>query len=117
MMNWEWMDYEDFERKYGSDNDVEATAKRYSYWIDYNSIGSMVRKKLISVEDVYNMGFLGLVYYWAKYKPIIEENRSRYNGASYLRDFEYLAEELLSYMKTLDPSYQVPMTLTKYVLE
>jgi hypothetical protein len=117
MMNWEWSNYEDFERKYGSDNNLDAAAKRFSYWTDYNSIGSMVRKRLISIEDVYDMGFLGVVFYWAKYKSIIEENRRRYNGEPYLRDFEYLCGELLRYMKTREPSYQVPATLSKYVPE
>jgi hypothetical protein len=51
IMNYEWKDYEDFEKKYGSDNNVEAASKRYSLWSDYNHVGTMMRKGIISVED------------------------------------------------------------------
>ena len=30
LLNYEWTDYEDFEKKYGSDNNADAAAKRYS---------------------------------------------------------------------------------------
>ncbi|MCX6649775.1 MAG: hypothetical protein NTV61_10380 [Candidatus Bathyarchaeota archaeon] len=115
LMNYEWKDYEDFERKYGSDNNVDATATRYSLLIDYNSMGVMFRKGLIRIEDLYDMGIIGVVFLWAKYKPIIEEGRRRYNGKNYLRDFEYLAGEILSYVKASDTDYRLPETLTKFI--
>jgi hypothetical protein len=61
------------------------------------------------------MGMLGVIFLWAKYKPIVEESRRRYNGKNYMRDFEYLADEMLKYVKANDPDYIVPETLTKYV--
>jgi hypothetical protein len=115
LMNYEWSDYGDFERKYGSDNNVEATAKRFSLWVEFNSMGAMVRKGMIRAEDLYDMGLTSPVYFWAKYMPIIEENRRRYNGEGYLRDFEYLAGELLRVMKEHDPTYSLPEALTKYI--
>ena len=115
LMNMEWRDYDDFERKYGSDNNVEATAKRFSLWVEFNSMGAMVRKGMIRAEDLYDMGLTSPVYFWAKYMPIIEENRRRYNGEGYLRDFEYLAGELLRVMKEHDPTYSLPEALTKYI--
>jgi hypothetical protein len=115
LMNYEWTNYEDFEKKYGSDNNIDSAAKRYSLWSDYNTMGTMVRRGIMKVEDLYDMGMLGLVFLWAKYKPIIEEGRRRYNGKNYMKDFEYLANEILKYVKANDPDYIVPETLTKYV--
>lgn len=51
---------------------------------EYNSIGSLVLKKLISIEDVYDMGIVGLPFHWHKYKPIIEEEKVQRD--SYLKD-------------------------------
>ncbi len=115
LMNYEWTDYEDFEKKYGSDANIDSTAKRYSMWSDYNTMGTMVRKGIINIEDLYDMGQLGIIFLWAKYRPIIEEGRKRYNGKNYLKDFEYLAEEVLKYVKANDPDYIIPKTFTKYV--
>ena len=39
LSNYEWTDYADFNRKYGSENNVSASAKRYALWHDYNKIG------------------------------------------------------------------------------
>jgi len=115
LMNYEWKDYEDFENKYGSDNNIDSAAKRYSVWSDYNTIGTMVRNGIINIEDLYDMGQLGIVFLWAKYRSIIEEGRKRYNGKNYLRDFEYLADEVLKYVKVNDPEYRIPESLTRYV--
>jgi len=115
LLRYEWKDYEDFERKYGSENDVDAAAKRFAMWHEYNSVGMMLHKGMVEIEDLYDMGMQGVVFLWEKYRPIIEENRRRYNGKYYLRDLEYFAGEMLRVMKERDPSYTVPETLDKYV--
>jgi hypothetical protein len=115
LMNYDWRDYGDFERKYGSDNDVDAAAKRFEHWHSYNSIGAMLRKGIVEAEDLYDMGLFGVTYIWEKYRPIIEENRRRYNGKDYLRDLEYLAGEMMRVKLVRDPSYKMPETLIKYV--
>jgi hypothetical protein len=95
LLRCEWSDFEDFEKKYGMGSDVNATAKRYSQWQLYNSIGMMLRKGMVEAEDIYEMGLgMGMIWLWEKYQPIIEENRLRYNGPEYLKNFEYLACEM-----------------------
>ena len=95
LLNCEWSDYEDFERKYGMETDVGITARRYSQWQLYNSIGMMVRKDMVKAEDIYDMGIgMGMIWLWEKYQPIIDEIRRRYNGSEYLKNFEYLAQEM-----------------------
>lgn len=115
LMRYEWTDYEDFERKYGSENNVEATAKRFSVWQDYNLIGLMLRKRLVEPDDLFDMGVQGVIFLWEKYKLIVAEERKRYLGNNFLRDFEYLAGEMLKVVQQRESTYIVPDTLDKYV--
>ena len=107
LMNYQWTDYEDFERKYGSPNNLRAAAKRYALWNDFNTMGMILRKGLVKAEDVYNMGFGGIPLFWEKYGPIVEESRVRYNGKEYSKDMEFLAGEMLRYVQSRDPSYRI----------
>ena len=115
LMRYEWTDFEDFSNKYGSENNVEATAKRFSVWQDYNLIGLMLRKGLVEAEDLADMGVQGVTFLWEKFKPIIEWERSTYLGKNFLSDFEFLAGEMLRVVRERDPSYMIPETLDKYV--
>lgn len=38
MLKMWWEDYDDFERKYGSDNNEDSYAERYSFWYFMNNI-------------------------------------------------------------------------------
>ena len=115
LLRYEWKNFEDFEKKYGSENNVEATAKRFSVWQDYNLIGLMLRKGLVEADDLVDMGVQGVTFLWEKYKPIIEEERERYMSKNFLRDFEFLAGEMFRILKERDPTYMIPETLDKYV--
>ena len=115
LLRYEWKDYEDFEKKYGSEYNVEATAKRFSVWQDYNLIGMMLRKGLVEADDLFDMGVQGVIFLWEKYKPIIEEERGRYLGDNFLSDFEYLAGEMFRVANEREPTYMIPETLDKYV--
>ena len=46
-----------FDKKYGSENNVDAAAKRFAKWINYNEIGMMLRKRMVDVEELYDMGY------------------------------------------------------------
>jgi len=115
LLNAEWSDYDDFERKYGSDSNPQFAGLRYFIWSTYNDVGYLVRQGLIDIEDVYNIVGTGISWTWSKYESIIEEQRRRYNGADWHRDFEYIAKELLKMKIARDPSYKVPDNLSKYI--
>jgi hypothetical protein len=115
LMNFNWKDYDDFERKYGSDFNVEATAKRFAAWTSFNSLGIMLRKGMVEAEDLYDLGVHGGISFWWKYQPIIEENRRRYNGSQYLKDYEFMVGELERVAMVRDPSFVKPKTGTKYI--
>ena len=114
LLRYEWNDFEDFEKKYGSENNLEATAKRFSVWQDYNLIGLMLRKGLVEADVLCDMGVQGVIFLWEKYKPIIEEERKRYMSMNFLSDFEYLAGEMLRVVTERDSTYMIPETLDKY---
>ncbi|MGD0805456.1 MAG: hypothetical protein ABSA11_15460 [Candidatus Bathyarchaeia archaeon] len=113
--NFEWKDYEDFERKYGTDNDVDAAAKRFMLWQSWNGMGLMLRRGMIEAEDLYDIGGSMVVMHWKKWEPIVQEIRRRYWGSDYLRDFEYLNDEMMKIKIMRDSSYKVPETFFKYV--
>ena len=115
LLRYEWENFEDFEKKYGSENNLEATAKRFSVWQEYNMIGMMLRKGLVTADDLCDMGVQGVTFLWEKYKSVIEEERNRYMSKNYLRDFEFLAGEMFRIEQERDSTYTIPETLDKYV--
>jgi hypothetical protein len=64
LMNNEWKDYDDFEKKYGSDNNPDNYAMRSSMWTWYNNLGYMVSKKFISAEEVFELQGEGTLWAW-----------------------------------------------------
>ena len=45
LLNYEWKDYEDFERKYGSNTNLDSYSKRASLWLWFNGMGLLMQKK------------------------------------------------------------------------
>lgn len=115
LLRYEWRDYEDFEKKYGFENDVETAAKRYAVFNSFNMIGGMLRKGIVSADDLYEAGLTSTIFIWRKYKPVIEESRRRYFGGGMFVDFEFLAGEMLRVVRERDPGFSFPETLDRYV--
>jgi hypothetical protein len=115
LMNMQWSDYDDFEKKYGSDFNAENFAKRNHMWTQYDTIGNLLEAGILDRESVYRVLSFGASWLWAKFKPIIEENRKRYSGRDYMYGFEYLAGEMMKMKLERDPTYKVPETFAKYV--
>ena len=115
LLNMEWKDYEDFERKYGSDANLENFAKRMTLWSHFEVLGSMLKAGLLESEIVYNCTALAATYTWAKFRPIMDEWKKRYGGRDSYSNFEYLATEMLNKKMERDPSYRLPESLAKYV--
>jgi len=115
VMNMEWRDYDDFEKKYGSDFNIDNYAKRSALMFYYNMCGTFLREKLIDPESLYNLGMWGACFFWVKFKGIIEEQRRLYNGADWGQDIELLATEMMRIKLRKDPSYKVPETFLRYI--
>jgi len=115
LMNMEWTDYDDFEKKYGSDYNLDNYAKRMSMWNTFNTMGMLVREKLVESEVLYRINNIDPLFMWSKFKDVIAENRRRYGGKDNFSDFELLNDEILRVKLGRDPSFRIPETLTKYV--
>ncbi|MCX6653876.1 MAG: hypothetical protein NTY03_02010 [Candidatus Bathyarchaeota archaeon] len=115
LLNMEWMDYDDFQRKYGSDVDIDNCAKRMAMWYSYDNIGAMLRSGLVDAETLYDSNMFGGFEMWVKFEGIIREGRIRYNTPGDLVNFEYLAKEMLRIRLLRDPSFKQPETFLKYV--
>lgn len=115
LMNMEWKDYDDFEKKYGSDNNLDNYAKRMSVWNLYNTLGMLLREKLIEPELLYSINNVSICLMWNIFKDVIAENRRRYGGRDNFSDFEFLNDEILRVKLGRDPSFKLPEKITRYV--
>jgi len=115
LLNMEWKNFDDFERKYGSDFNLEATAKRYASWQNYDHLGKMLKKGMINAEDAYDLTSDGVLFQWHKWESIIFELRKRYNGEEWMSGFEFLNIEMSKLRRQREPSYKVPETFGKYI--
>jgi hypothetical protein len=115
LLNMEWKDYDDFEKKYGSDYNPHNFSTRMSVWYTFNMLGMLVREKLIESEVLYTILQTNPCFVWSKFKDIIPEWNKRYGGGSFFPDFEFLSNEMLRIALSKDPSFKVPETLSKYV--
>jgi hypothetical protein len=115
LINMEWKDYDDFEKKYGSDYNLDNYAKRMSVWNTYNTLGMRVREKLIEPEVLYSITGTNPLLMWSKFKDLIAEWQKRYGGGDTLSDFRFLSNEILRIALSKDPSFKILETFMKYV--
>ena len=111
-----WENYDDFEKKYGSDVNMDNWAKRVSLFYTYDTLGNLLKSGLADVETLYSVGtIITAVWLWVKFKPIIEESRRRYSGKDGYAGFEYLATKMMEMKSRRDPLYKIPETGMAYV--
>jgi hypothetical protein len=115
LLNMEWKDYDDFEKKYGSDYNLDNYAKRMNVWKTYNTLGMLFREKLIEPEVLWRINDVNPCFMWSKFKDVIIENRKRYGVKDAFSDWEFLNNEILRIMLSIDPSYKIPEKLNRYV--
>jgi len=115
LMNMEWENYDDFENKYGSDNNPENYAKRVSTWMAMNGIGAMMVDGLIDPERLLKLVGTSSQFLWIKFKPIIYEQRARYGMPNAYQYFEQMAETLKNELRRQNEDFKLPETLTKYI--
>jgi hypothetical protein len=114
ILNWDWEDYDDFERKYGSDNNVLAYAKRNRIWCIFSVLGSYLRQGLVEIDTIYQLNVMTLLQ-WYKWREIIEEQRRRYYTPSFMGDWEYLVKRLIEHGEEIGDPWTPPASLSKYI--
>ena len=113
-MNMDWKDYDDFEKKYGSDNNPEAYTKRITSWGHYSELGYLIKEGYIDAETLYELNGDGMIWAWMKWGPIIKEIRARYNEPEMWKYFDYLAEKLMAVRRGRGVAADLPMTFLRY---
>ena len=118
LINMEWTDRDDFEKKYGSDNNPDNFGKRQAAWNEFDTIGLLLKKGLVDRELLFgDMGFDEAVVFWHKFGDIIKGSRRMYNQPYALINFEYLAEDCSKYYQEKGLDVTPPDTYWHYVPE
>jgi len=106
VMNMTWSDFDDFTKKYDSTVNPELFAKRMSYISTLDNIGYLYKLNLIDADTVYEVGGTGAIWFYAKFKSIIDGYRRISWGNDRFRNFDYLASEMYRLQMKRDPSFK-----------
>ena len=115
LMYMKWDSYEDFENKYGSNNNPTSYAMRLAYWVWCNNLGMLLKRKLIDEDDTYDSFGSGFIMQWIEWEPIIKEQRRRYMGSNWMENWEYAADRMRAVQKRRGISWEPPETSIRYV--
>jgi hypothetical protein len=115
LINMEWTDFDDFERKYGSDFNPDNYAKRQAIWSAYDTLGQALKRGLIDRDLLFERVGNTPMFYWKKFEDVIKEIRRRYNQPLSMINLEYLAEESRRYMQERGFDATIPDTFYRYV--
>ena len=113
-MNMEWRDYDDYERKYGSDEHPEMYARRSSALYELSGVGYLLKKGLIDRDTAYSLTETQGLMLWRKFESIVREQRVRYNTPEQYADLEFLAAETVKELERRGLSSIVPEGFTRY---
>ena len=115
LIKMEWEDWDDFNRKYGSENNPENWVFRYSMWSRLNGVGLLVKAGLIDVDRVYDLMSWTILWQWEKWEDIISIIRGLYNNPSFMEGFEFIANEVVKESESRGYSAEVPENYLGYV--
>jgi hypothetical protein len=95
----EWSDYDDFEKKYGSDVNPNNYAMRMLQVTYFRTLGILVKNGMISRELAYEYVGDGVIYQWNKYRDIVLTQRKLYNMPMANIHWEHLYDEMVKIAK------------------
>ena len=114
ILNMQYKDYGEYERKYGSDNNPEFFTIRYSYVQKMNSLGWLVKQGLIDRMWIYEMYGWNIIWTWNKLSSVVKETERRY-GVHASEWFDYLYVEMKRISDEKGGLVSVPETFTQYI--
>lgn len=114
VMNMEWRDYDDYEKKYGSDEHPDMYVKRSSALYELNGVGYLLKSGVIDRDTAYSLTEVTGLWLWRKFEPIVREQRVRYNIPEIYADLEYLAAEIVKELEERGHSSKVPEKFAQY---
>jgi len=105
VMIMEWKDYEDFMEKYGYSN-PEMFGKWTSQFLTWETLGTLVKNKVVRAERLYDLGAYGAIRGWEKFKDIIQSRRGVAWGQDYMSNAEFFAQEMLRVKTKRDAGFK-----------
>jgi len=113
----EWEDFDDFERKYGSDRNIENFGKRYSSWYFYNRIGWLLHEGVVDIKTVNAITAQFVLWMWDKFGSLIVKQREVFNMPDFCIWFEYLAGEIRRYREEIGYSTEINKGYGSYSIQ
>ena len=89
-----WKDFDDYQEKYSPENNPEVITASTSVLLFFESVGTLVRKKLIDIDLIDGQIAIALVAHWRRWEPIIFGDREYFQSPDFWSDFEYIYNEL-----------------------
>jgi len=111
VMSMEWKDYEDFWKKYGPSN-PEMFGKWTSQFLTWETLGTLVRNRVVRAERLYDLGAYGAIQGWEKFKDIIQNRRDVAWGQDYMSNAEFFTQEMLRVKTKRDASFKDKLKTT-----
>jgi hypothetical protein len=105
VMSMEWKDYEDFIEKYYYSR-PEMFGKWTSQLLTWETLGTLVKNKVVKAERLYDLGAYGAIVGWEKFKDIIQRRRDDAWGQDYMSNAEFFAQEMLRIKTQRDASFK-----------
>jgi len=90
VMDREWIDYDDYQSKYGRETDLEGNARSATLFAFYEGLGVLVKRGLIDPHFVDDLLGGTIVNYWEKMGDIFREMRIRVDYPQVGTQIEYL---------------------------
>jgi len=97
--NFEFTDFEDYERKFGPQSNSEEYDDHFSVATFYEGIGILVKRGLIDPGLIDDMMSESVLTFWVKYRDVFYEIRRKYNQPMGAEHIEYLYESILKIVK------------------
>jgi hypothetical protein len=115
LMYMEWEDYDDFERKYGSDVNNDNFIMRTSVWVVCDNLGNLLKIGMADKDVLYNsLAAYNAASVWHKFVDVLNMNRKLYSGSAAWSGFEYLANEVDKIRKQRNPEFDSENYSFKY---
>ena len=113
LLHYDFKDYDEFEEKYGSENNPHACAERMQAWCFFDALGFYLKEGLVDRDFVYKYVSTYAIWMWMKFGEVMKRHREIYHSDMGV-GLEYLYNELIK-MREKDGRPLPSPTLDKYV--
>jgi len=91
----EWRDFDDFSERYSPEKAPEVLTAFTSVFAYFESVGVLVKKKLIDISLVDGLLALSIIGAWRRYEPILKGDMEYFQRPNLWEGFEYIYNEIM----------------------